>query len=574
MDKQSISRRSFLGGAAAAGTAVVVGALAGCAPSGQTSDPVSTPTSTEEGGNLDRANFWLGSPPEIDEVSITTTHNFDIVVVGGGLSGLVALNVALEGGATACIIEKNKRTRYGGAALACINSKAQLEAGFPEVDPTDFIREEALKTNNMTDSIVFSAWAWNIGEAVDWLLEKTAAVGSIHSLNPEHALGNADLSLEPFHSVPYASVGMCEESWELYGHECLKPAIDALVASGEASGGEFFYNTSGIKLEQGADNTVTGVIAKTRDGEYLRFTANKGVIVSTGDFAGDKNMVDAYLPTYVGQYLYDSSCYTMYMVGEDIEDASERLDTGDGHKMIVWAGGVMENNPCATLGWPVSSAPATDFMFAMTPFLGVDTLGCRFMNESNASFTMAFNSFNRPSSQTRGNNTWKIIDSNYIDQLLEMNEKIGAERFNPMMLGDPAILQEPPQGMADTIEDLAVEIGADPAILKATVDRYNELVNLGVDKDYGKAPHFLAPVVQPPFYAVRIQHMLCATLGGVICTGNLEVMNKDGVIPGLYATGNVVGRRFGQNYELSLAGISNGYAIAHGWVAAKHCLQR
>ncbi len=92
---------------------------------------------------------------------------------------------------------------------------------------------------------------------------------------------------------------------------------------------------------------------------------------------------------------------------------------------------------------------------------------------------------------------------------------------------------------ADTIEDLAQQIDADPATLKASLDNYNKLVEAGEDTDFGKKPEFLAPIKTGPFYAVKIFTAAFGTVGGLDVDTQIRVLKDDHATPidGLYATG-------------------------------------
>lgn len=124
---------------------------------------------------------------------------------------------------------------------------------------------------------------------------------------------------------------------------------------------------------------------------------------------------------------------------------------------------------------------------------------------------------------------------------------------------------------ADTIEELAEMLEIDPAVLTATVDRYNELCDKGIDEDFGKRPEFLHPVKEGPFIAARAQcHFFC-TASGVRCNGKLQVVDKDWQpIPHLFAAGNTAGWRLGCGYQMTIPGMCNGYALFHGYVAGRY----
>ena len=93
---------------------------------------------------------------------------------------------------------------------------------------------------------------------------------------------------------------------------------------------------------------------------------------------------------------------------------------------------------------------------------------------------------------------------------------------------------------ADTIEELAEKIGRDPVELQATIDRYNEMCEKGVDEDFGRDPATMAPIEKAPFYAVSITPTLVATTGGAKRDTDGRVLDwNENPIPGLYEAGEL-----------------------------------
>lgn len=93
---------------------------------------------------------------------------------------------------------------------------------------------------------------------------------------------------------------------------------------------------------------------------------------------------------------------------------------------------------------------------------------------------------------------------------------------------------------ADSLGELAEKIGRDPEALIATVDRFNELCDEGVDKDYGRDPEKMARIEKGPFYAVEISPALVSTTGGAKRDTQSRVLDwNDEPIPGLYEAGEL-----------------------------------
>ena len=138
---------------------------------------------------------------------------------------------------------------------------------------------------------------------------------------------------------------------------------------------------------------------------------------------------------------------------------------------------------------------------------------------------------------------------------------------------------------SNTIEELASQIGIEPARLRATVDRWNGFVDKGEDEDFHRGERaydqFLGDIMREdrarslgrietaPFYAVDVVPGDVSTYGGVVTDANSRVLKADGsAIEGLYATGVSTASPMGRVYPG--AGASVGPSMTFGWIAAKH----
>ena len=99
----------------------------------------------------------------------------------------------------------------------------------------------------------------------------------------------------------------------------------------------------------------------------------------------------------------------------------------------------------------------------------------------------------------------------------------------------------------DTLEELAEAIGVPPANLVATVTRYNELVDMGEDVDFGQLKAYLTYKLEnPPFYAFNKCYYRHTDQGGLRVDADFAVIDRRGqVIPRLYAVGEVEGSTHG-----------------------------
>jgi predicted oxidoreductase len=102
---------------------------------------------------------------------------------------------------------------------------------------------------------------------------------------------------------------------------------------------------------------------------------------------------------------------------------------------------------------------------------------------------------------------------------------------------------------ADSIAELALELGRDPAAVERAVHEYNAACAAGHDAAFGRNPQTLQPIAQPPFYAIRIDPAIVCTGGGAKRNIESEVIAHDGrTIPRLFEAGEL-GSMFSNLYQ-------------------------
>ena len=122
---------------------------------------------------------------------------------------------------------------------------------------------------------------------------------------------------------------------------------------------------------------------------------------------------------------------------------------------------------------------------------------------------------------------------------------------------------------ADTLEDLAAQMGVPAENLVAAVNRYNELCDLGKDLDFGKRPEVMGKIVEPPFYAGKLEADLLTMCGGLRTDLDCHVLDSDDQpIEGLYVCGSTAGEFFGAgDYPTYVPGIGHGRCVTFGRIA-------
>ena len=494
--------------------------------------------------------------------------NTEIVVAGAGPAGLAAAVSAAERGAKVVLLEKYHRIAApGGPGAPFIGSKMQKEretkaesGNFtgsmppaqgkdkPPENPVlmnhgeDRSKDEIIKglyeaSNGFADKRKIKLWADKSGEAADWLVDMAKGLGIYVSVGRlTHMFSKTQELVLHGNRTP---VGTGADDDDRQGELVL---LNMMRDRGRQLGVDIRCSTAAVRLIRPSNKgRVTGIIAKKADGTYVQFNASKAVILCTGDYGMDEEMMEKYCPWALG---------TPKLMLDTV--------TGDGHKMGLWVGAAMDEAPhCPMLHFnstnekPVIHFRPLGMMAFKGNFLYVNKKGQRIMNEAGSEEFMANIVLRQP-----GKTCWQVFDAKAI------NDKNRADIEK--CIGTGAVLQ------ADTIEKLATKFGAQPEVFKATVDRYNELVKQGEDLDFDKKPeHMKTPVDKAPFYVCESPPDLLCTMGGFKTNMDHQVLDKElNPIPGLYAAGNITSGFWGDTYPMGfLGGISRSHALVFGRLA-------
>ena len=275
MSKMEVTRRDLLkfGGLTAVG-ALGATALASCAPAASAGSGSGTATASGSEGYP----AFLQQPEPITEFA--DTREFDVVVVGAGESGLSAVHAALEAGASVACVQNINTVQTAGNMAAALDLDKTDEAGIKAC--ISFIN---YKSDWRSNRDVVEVWARNSQEALAWW-EAEAAKGGIESQPYDYSLtyNGYDFYL---HANTYFHIEGA--------HQAAALVIGDALAS---RGAEFFFNTPCVQLYKEGDR-VTGVIGEGDEGHIL-FKASKGIIMATGDYVGNREMLDFYAPDTKG----------------------------------------------------------------------------------------------------------------------------------------------------------------------------------------------------------------------------------------------------------------------------------
>ena len=505
-----------------------------------------------QGGTLlgDTGYSFEIQPPAIPENEIVETVSADLVIVGAGLAGLTAAKRATELGASVAVLEKTATISIRGGQICSVNSAAWRAAGAVN-DKKEFAREWICACGNRCREDQVWLFVNHSEEAMDWLIAMQARYGIRAKLVGTRYAGSVYTERYGAHMFVIAE-----------GKNVLLEVGEHLHEESAAAGARYFFETPGLYLEK-KDDRVTAVIAG-KPGAYRRFSATHGVLLATGDIAADEEMLRAYCPIFL------KVKHNYYW--------PKGANTGDGHKMGLWAGGVMEDGPFPAIMHPQAYSRLVGF------FLFVNARGERFMNEDTWGQAKSLNVLKQPEGVDYA---YSVFDSDYIEQLIAgmpysgglFNDNAGATYGVPFTGALERRMMQ--TGLAngnivtaDTLEELARKMGVDTQTFLATAARYNALVEAKDDVDYGKRPELLFPLRKPPFYASKFGPSRLAVTGGLLVDRRLQVLDRaHNPIPGLYAIGNVAGGLYGVDYPTLIPGSSHGRAVTWGYLAARSALQ-
>ena len=563
----NLSRRGFLTGAAAAGALAAMG-LAGCAP-----QQAAEGTKTADTG---AASSWRDKPEM--PTDIAETLEADIVVVGAGNGGVVAAATAAQNGAKVIVLEKAGEVMAAREAVGAINSK--LEPDHP-VDVPELLNHAAQTQSGDANMLLYKTWAEKSGEMIEWYKETLEPKGMLfpfewHAPDDPHAY------------YPAMCYNPCIGEYNPDGPNYNSYAHVAVLADvfTQELGGEILFNTPAKMLVQDESGKVTGVIAESADKGFIQVNAAKGVIICTGGYAANTEMLNDLCETAT------KWCGL----------TSATTEEGDGIRMALWAGAELEPGGGAMV-WNRAILPdgfefsddrtgGDIFLPGSQPFLHVNVNGERFMNEDQC-YPMSY----AQGAQQPRHFSWIVWDGNYWEDIAQF-DTCGCSRLYPAPSGtafnadvydcealtkehldefwlNPR-LENGSLKKADTLEELAdmMEFDADQkATFLATVARYNEMAAKGEDTDFGKPAYRLSDVEKAPFYAARIAGALLVTIHGGITDVNSQPLNADGKpIENLYVCGNNQGGFYPHNYPSNFTGINAGRVATFARIAAKHAL--
>ena len=524
------------------------------------------------------ANDWLGKEPDIDETAITETVDTDILIVGAGNGGMFAAAYAAANGLNFRVIEQNANVQDTRHWYGAIDSAAAKEAGEKPADRAKLLSEISRYASGKCDQRVVKTWINESAAMHDfmrsiledkygWVCDFTS--GSEAAWPTENAEHNTDY-LFPVQEHNYMA---SESASGLARNELLLQYIQEL-------GYDVDFKTSLAKLEKNSEGRITGIIAQsTEDDHFIRYNANKGVLLACGGFPGNPYMMEQLDP--LGTSVTTACSYSP-------------ADKGYGIRAAVWAGANLDKEAAPMLFDRGVVAPGVDGGYVDSdtafggkafpgkirqynpgtqPFLKVNRNGERFANESCPYNDIVYAAAHQP-----GRVYAQICDANILEDAKRFHTigcsaqtRNGGEKYIQGKM-DEAI-EAGALFKCDTLDELADKMGFTGAAkdtFLATVERYNELYDKQNDEDFGKPAYRLSAIRTAPFYGCWLGASLLTTEQGIAINEKGQALdNNNQPMEGLYITGDMSGSFFANNYPCLMAGVAMGRTLTFAMKAVK-----
>ena len=523
-------------------------------------------------------NDWLGKEPDIDEAAITETVDTDILIVGAGNGGMFAAAYAAANGLNFRVIEQNANVQDTRHWYGAVDSAAAKEAGEPATDKAKLLSEISRYASGKCDQRVVKTWINESAAMHDfmrsiledkygWVCDFTS--GSEAAWPAENAEHNTDY-LYPVQEHNY----MASES------ASGTPRNELLLQYIQELGYNVDFKTSLAKLEKNSEGRITGIIAQsTEDDHFIRYNANKGVLLACGGFPGNPYMMEQLDP--LGTSVTTACSYSP-------------ADKGYGIRAAVWAGANLDKEAAPMLFDRGVVAPGVDGGYVDSdtafggkafpgkirqynpgtqPFLKVNRNGERFANESCPYNDIVYAAAHQP-----GRVYAQICDANILEDAKRFHTigcsaqtRNGGEKYIQGKM-DEAI-EAGALFKCDTLDELADKMGFTGAAkdtFLATVERYNELYDKQNDEDFGKPAYRLSAIRTAPFYGCWLGASLLTTEQGIAINEKGQALdNNNQPMEGLYITGDMSGSFFANNYPCLMAGVAMGRTLTFAMKAVK-----
>ena len=533
-----ISRRDFLKGAVAGvASAAAMSVLPAAAMAENDEELVMTAAKSLE----TKWSFEI-APAPIPDDQIAEVIEDEVIVVGAGMSGLTTCYSAQKNGCSVTLFSASSGPISRGGSNFAMYSKVVEERGIERFDVSEYFYEEMRAASFAVDQ---KKWCRGVNaseEAMNWLIDLVNEDGLKVILERDNKMDGKG---------PYYAYAFNTEGNDAMVSTGQQGAVESMERHALAAGATILYNIVAKQLVK-EGSRVVGVIGQKQDGSYVKFLGRKGVVLATGDFSANKQMLAKYCP--------------MVLDAVGIEETEPNYDTGfsltgiyhgDGQQMGLWAGAAWQhaypNAPMMQGAWGGSFEPC-----GFHQGLNVNTRTERYQREDISAPYSANHLLSQP-----GRVAYGIWTKNFAQAIIDAGHEwytFGSDFDKPAKTADEMIAIWDTYTKADTLEELAEKLGLDPEKLVAVVARYNELCEKGVDEDFHKRSEFMIPIeAEGPYYSSMNYALFMTVMGGLRCNEYMQVQDEnDEVIPGLFNVGAMIGDMYANTYNFAIPGNSYG----------------
>lgn len=435
----------------------------------------------------------------------------DVIIVGAGTAGMPTAIFAAERGLRVVVIEKSPvlggTLDRSSGQIASSRTIWQKNKGIEDSPDAHFA--DNLRINRGTaDQVLTRAVVDNAPDTLAWL----AANG--FEVLPNHPVVGA--AHENF-SIP-------RYQWNKENGKGILKVMEPLYRQAETGGKVTTrLSTSAVDLLQDKNGAVVGVLAESEDGKREEIFARQVVLASGGCAANPRLFEELHGVPLSIQIAYPFNQGAGLLLGQSV---GGYLRGGELYNPLF--GAVPEDDT-------VPSPPAGNWahdVAARKPWeIYVNSGGERFFAEDHPSVDHR----EKMLAKQKGHRCWAVFDSAMVEQAPPPFRNWSREKYLEALRDHPMFAQ------GQSLDELAVKAGIDPAGLNRSVAAYNRAIESGATDPFGKQ-HRPLTIAKAPFHAVRLQGWSVCSFAGLAVDEKFRVIRPDGApVPNLYAVGEVIG---------------------------------
>lgn len=482
------------------------------------------------------------------------TVDADVVVVGCGVTGMIAASASAKAGAKTIAIDRAPNI----AATNACNT-----AGIWAIESSEELKYDSHMTQQWAFDFIWSGTHYQ------------SNAGALRNLLRASGPG-MDLIIDAGTPLMYP-----------FADDADPEQIGILNWGGHV------YTVGGPERAEFLQGMIDESGAECRWGcEVTNLIADNGVVVGVRMVDADGKTVDVKATNTIvctGGFIQNLDLVAKYYGGARMYGAGSPYNDGAGIQLCQAAGAQMGKNFSTSINeLGAANANSTDFIVgnvAETPLfclplfggLFLNGQGIRFMDESK----MAVSTMYCGEPLLRESTYYVVLDQALVDTY-STNEITGFMSQSAIDNMAPVVqmsfagvtLTSMPDKLAqgieegwvwkgETLEGLAEACGL--AKLPDSVAAYNDAAKTGEDNDFFKPTEFLKPVEQGPFYAVQLDVAAWLTLGGIKCDEDCRALDAENrPIPGLFVAGADADLWAVPYFE---GGSAQGFCVASGYLA-------